>query len=267
MKNILAAAAVAAFGVSAFAAENPLSISAKFDFESRYITDGKRRVNENTQTTVSLKYFGASPTDVSFTPYVDFFWMSPTSNDRVGQTVSNEGSIKLGSEINVGEELVLDLGYKFTGWNDRASAAGMNRVYINRTNEIFFGLGKTLQLVDGDPNWDIEGTAKVRYDWNREMLVYELGVEKKWSIGNFGIGLAAVYGYIDSNKYDGDQGAAKRSNDYGYFAASADVSYAVNSGTNIGCGVRYAYNNDGDSVYADNNSNNIWWGAWIKFLY
>ena len=138
MKKIITALAVAAFGVSAFAQEASVPapernfvVGAKFDFESRYVTQGKRRVNENTQTTISFKYFVPQTSDIGITPYADFLWMSPTDNQRNGHDLSNEGSLTLGSEIAVGDVATIDFGYKYTGWNDRASAAAMNRAYIN----------------------------------------------------------------------------------------------------------------------------------------
>lgn len=279
MKHIITALAVAAFGVSAFAqeastqpaAERDFVIGAKFDFESRYVTAGKRRVNENTQTTISFKYFVPQSSDIGFTPYADLFWMSPTDNARNGVTLSNEGSFTIGSEIAVGEAVTLDLGYKFTGWNDRESARAMNRAYLNRSNEIFFGVAKTLSLIDGNEDADVKGTAYVRYDWNCNQLSYELGLEKTFEFDEIGLRLAAVYGYVDANDFLGDQhhGAPNYHNDYGYIAVSADLSYRINSGTDIGVGVRYAYNNDGDDFVADkdNNDHNVWWGAWINFRY
>ena len=76
MKKIITALAVAAFGVSAFAQEASVPapernfvVGAKFDFESRYVTQGKRRVNENTQTTISFKYFVPQTSDIGITPY------------------------------------------------------------------------------------------------------------------------------------------------------------------------------------------------------
>jgi len=279
MKKTITALAVAAFGVSAFAqtaetsTENDFVIGAKFDFESRYVSDGKRHVNENTQTTLSFKYFVPSSSEISFTPYADFFWMSPTDNERNGETLSNEGSLTVGSEVAIGETAGLDFGYKFTGWNDRASAKGMNRAGVNRTNEIFFGLNKTISLIDGNEDGDIKGTACIRYNFKLNQIAYELGVEKSFSFDDFGLRLAAVYGYLDANKATGDQRAAgvpKMHNDYGYVAVSADISYRINSGTDVGLGVRYAYNNDGDDefyVNDDNCSDSLWWGAWINFRY
>lgn len=286
MKKIITAVAVAAFGVSAFAQEvaqeNDFAVSAKFDFESRYVKEGKRYVNENMQTTISFKYFAPSTSsDLVFTPYADFFWMSPTSNERKGMPISDEGSFTLGSEIAVGETLMLDFGYKYTGWNDRISGIGMNRAYINRTNEIYFGLTKTLSLSDSDPEWDLQGSAYIRYDWNREQLSYELGLKKAFDLEGATLALGAVYGYIDCNKVWGDQRGAigvpgyatitlpKGGNDYGYFAVTADLSYPINEGTDVGIGVRYAYNNDDDdqAYNWDNNSSNLWWGAWINFRY
>lgn len=280
MKNIITALAVAAFGVTAFAqeastqpaAERDFVIGAKFDFESRYVTEGKRHVNENTQTTISFKYFVPQSSDIGITPYADLFWMSPTDNKRGVGELSNEGSIKVGAEISVGETAAIDFGYKFTGWNDRESAGAMNRAYLNRANEIFFGVSKTLSLIDGNEYADVKGLAYVRYDWNREQLSYELGLEKTFDFDDVGLRIAAVYGYIDANKANGDQrpdGWPKGHNDYGYVAVSADLSYRINSGTDIGVGVRYAYNNDGDDGIAgeDNNDSNLWWGAWINFRY
>jgi len=281
MKKTITALAIAAFGVSAFAqtaevsTENDFVIGAKFDFASRYVTDGKRHVNENTQTTISLKYFVPSSSEISFTPYANFFWMSPTDNKRIDPVIalSNEGSLTVGSEVAIGETAGLDFGYKFTGWNDRESAVVMNRAGVNRTNEIFFGLNKTISLIDGNEDGDIKGTAYVRYNWNLNQIAYELGVEKSFSFDDFGLRFAAVYGYLDANKATGDQrdyGIPKMHNDYGYVAVSADISYRINSGTDVGLGVRYAYNNDGDDepyVNNDNSNDSLWWGAWINFRY
>lgn len=276
MKKIMTAVAVAAFGVSAFAQEvaqeNDFAISAKFDFESRYISEGKRHVNENTQTSISFKYFAPSTSsDFVFTPYADFFWMSPTDNERKGSPVSDEGSFTLGSEIAVGETLTLDFGYKYTGWNDRAGAAAMNWAPMNRRNEIFFGLQKSLSVLDGDPEWDLQGTAYIRYDWNRDQISYELGLKKAFDLNGATLAFGAVYGYIDCNDVYGDQakGTPSGGNDYGYVAVTADLSCPINDGTDIGIGARYAYNNDGDdeAYNWDNNSSNLWWGAWINFRY
>ena len=280
MKKVITALAIAAFGVSAFAQESAASasdkdfvIGAKFDFESRYISSGKRIVNENMQTTISLKYFVPQTSDIGFTPYADFFWMSPTNNERGGHTVSDEGSIKVGSEVAIGETITLDFGYKFTGWNDRESAKGMNRAELNRQNEIFLGVSRAFNLLDGNEDTSVIGFAQVAYNWNREQLAYEIGLEKSFDLGSdVALKLAACYGYVDANKYNGDQrgaGEPRGHNDYGYIAASADVSYRINSGTDVGLGIRYAYNNDGDDGLAgkDNNDHNVWWGAWINFLY
>ncbi len=280
MKKIITALAIAAFGVSAFAQESaaPVAdkdfvIGAKFDFESRYISSGKRIVNENMQTTISLKYFVPQTSDIGFTPYADFFWMSPTNNERGGETVSDEGSIKVGSEVAIGETVTLDFGYKFTGWNDRESAKAMNRAPLNRQNEVFLGVSRAFNLLDGNEDTAVIGFAQVAYNWNREQLTYEIGLEKSFELASdVALKLAACYGYVDSNKYYGDQRPDDVSgghNDYGYIAASADVSYRINSGTNVGLGIRYAYNNDGDDGLAgkDNNDHNVWWGAWINFLY
>lgn len=280
MKKIITALAVAAFGVSAFAqqsavpaSEKDFVIGAKFDFESRYISDGKRSVNENMQTTISLKYFVPQTSDIGFTPYADFFWMSPTNNERIGHQVSDEGSFTLGSEVAVGETITIDFGYKFTGWNDRESALAMNRAKLNRQNEIFVGVSRAFNLFDGNEASAVLGFAQVAYNWNRNQLAYEVGLEKSFDLSSdVALKLAACYGYVDANKYNGDQrdaGEIRGHNDYGYIAASADVSYQINSGTNVGLGIRYAYNNDGDDglAGADNNDHNVWWGAWINFLY
>lgn len=286
MKKTITAFALAAFGVSAFAqsvepaAENDFVIGAKFDFESRYVTDGKRHVNENTQTTISLKYFVPSSSDVSFTPYANFFWMSPTDNYRKDVPLSNEGSVTVGSEVAIGETFGLDFGYKFTGWNDTESAWVMNRAAVNHTNEIFFGVNKTISLIDGNEDGDIKGTAHIRYNWDLRQVAYEIGIAKTFSLDEIGLSFAAVYGYLDANRthtpyfLGGGENPVpvidkKGHNDYGYFAVSADVSYRINSGTDVGLGVRYAYNNDGDEGLAgkDNNNDNLWWGAWINFRY
>lgn len=282
MKNIITVLAVSAFGVTAFAqqapvqpVESPLAVSAKFGFESRYIKDGKRHVNENTQTNISLKYFsGASfSSDTEITPYVNFFWMSPTNNERKGLPVSDEGILTLGSEFAIGDELMLDMGYTYTGWNDRGSAVAMNRAYINRSNELFVGLSKYFPLLGDSEESMVKGSAYVRYDWNLEQLSYELSLEKNIELDDgMGLRLAATYGYIDANKATGDQrpaGIPKEGNDYGYVALSADLSYQINEGTDVGIGARYAYNNDGDDELwnDDNNSSNLWWGAWINFRY
>ncbi len=280
MKKIITALAIAAFGVSAFAQESAVSasekdfvIGAKFDFESRYISAGKRSVNENMQTTISLKYFVPQTSDIGFTPYADFFWMSPTNNERIGEKVSDEGSFTLGSEVAVGETITVDFGYKFTGWNDRESAQAMNRAPLNRQNEIFVGVSRAFNLLDGNEDTAVLGFAQVAYNWNRNQLAYEIGLEKSFDLSSdVALKLAACYGYVDANKYNGDQrdaGVPRGHNDYGYIAASADVSYQINTGTNVGLGIRYAYNNDGDKGLAgdDNNDHNVWWGAWINFLY
>lgn len=280
MKKIITALAIAAFGVSAFAQESAVSasekdfvIGAKFDFESRYISAGKRSVNENMQTTISLKYFVPQTSDIGFTPYADFFWMSPTNNERIGEKVSDEGSFTLGSEVAVGETITVDFGYKFTGWNDRESAQAMNRAPLNRQNEIFVGVSRAFNLLDGNEDTAVLGFAQVAYNWNRNQLAYEIGLEKSFDLSSdVALKLAACYGYVDANKYNGDQrnaGVPRGHNDYGYVAASADVSYQINTGTNVGLGIRYAYNNDGDKGLAgkDNNDHNVWWGAWINFLY
>lgn len=282
MKNIITALAIAAFGattafaqeaVTQAAPERDFVIGAKFDFESAYVTEGKRHVNENTQTTISFKYFVPQTSDIGWTPYVDFAWVSPTDNQRLGKDISDEGSIKIGSEVSLGETYGIDFGYKYTGWNDRASAWGMNRAYLNRTNEIFFGINKTISLIDGNDDANVKGVAYVHYDFNREQLTYELGLEKAFSFDEVGLRIAATYGYVDSNKANGDQrsgtGLDDKGNDYGFVAVSVDLSYQINSGTDIGLGVRYAYNNDGDDGHAsdDNDGSTVWWGAWINFRY
>lgn len=283
MKNIISALAIAAFGattvfaqeaVTQAAPERDFVIGAKFDFESAYVTEGKRHVNENTQTTISFKYFVPQTSDIGWTPYVDLMWVSPTDNERKNNSLSDEGSLKIGSEVSLGETFGIDFGYKFTGWNDRESAAGMNRAWLNRTNEVFFGINKIFSVIDGNDDANVKGIAYVHYDFNREQLTYEIGLEKAFSFDEVGLRIAATYGYVDANKANGDQrsgkGLSSAGNDYGFVAVSVDLSYQINSGTDVGIGARYAYNNDGDDddqFNGDNDGSTLWWGVWINFRY
>ncbi len=203
--------------------------------------------------------------------------MSPTDNTRVGnageRVLSDEGSLSIGSKVDFGEDFGIDFGYKYTGWNDRYSATTMNRAYVNRTNELYVGVFTDINFVRGNDDATIQGTAYIRYNWNLEQLSYEIGLSKTFELDEVGLHLAAVYGYVDANNANGDQrgwDVKDGHNDYGYIALSADVSYRINSGTDIGIGIRYAYNNDGDdddSFNGDNNDHNVWWGAWLNFRY
>lgn len=282
MKKIITAIAIAAFGATAYAQEAAVTqpapekdfvIGAKFDFESCYVTGGKRIVNENTQTTISFKYFVPQSSDIGITPYAELFWMSPTDNERKGHSLSDEGSFKIGSEITVGEDSGIDFGYKFTGWSDRESSAGMNRADLNRDNSIYLGVSHVFTLSEDIEEANFTGFAYVYYDFNCEQITYEIGVKKSVSFDELTFSAAATYGYVDANKANGDQrrtGTIDGDNDYGYIAFSVDATYQINSGTDIGIGGRYAYNNDGDDepgFNGDNKDSTFWWGVWINFRY
>lgn len=259
---------------SLFAQQNPavtpvvadnFEIGAQLGFESRYVYRGIECADESMQAIVNCGYALGGNGAWGFNVYGEMFYNSPISSD---DNENNEIDWKLGTRAVYEEEYFFDLGYVFRTYPDAA---------LNRSNEIFFGIGRDVELVEGKDWSRVIIDGKVSYDWNLEQLAWEFSAEKEFKEvvdKNMDVVVGATYGYVTSNDWDGDQdhGLSSPSNDYGYLALTADAIYHLDNGADLVLGVRYAYNND-HGRYDDNGNkvsvdcNEFWWGASIRFRY
>lgn len=253
---ILFAATGSLFAQQAPATESNFELGAQFGYESHYVFRGIERADDNVQAVLSAGYVLGGSGSWGYKAYGEMFYMSPISSDD-----NNEIDWKLGARAVYDDEYFFDLGYVLRTY---PGAEG-----LNRSNEIFFGIGRDLEFVQ-DADWSrvIVG-GMVSYDWNLEQTSWEVYAEKTFeevADPDLDVRVRANYGYITANDWDGDQdhGLSSPNNDYGYVAASVDGIYHLDNGTDLVLGVRYAYNND-NRPGIDNNE--FWWGASISFRY
>lgn len=243
-----------------------VEIGAQIGFESHYVYRGIELGDENTQTTVNVGYVLGGSSGWGFKAYGEVFYMSPISSEE-----SNEIDWKLATRAIYEEEYFFDLGYTFKTYPDSHN--------VNRSNEVFFGIGRDVELVR-DADWSriiIAGT--VSYDWNYEQTSWEIYAEKTFEeVGTDELDLRVRvnYGYITSSDWNGDQkdwNKGSPDEDYGYCSASVDAIYHLTEATDISLGMRYAYNNsherrlENGDVNHSVDCNEFWWGASVTFRY
>lgn len=269
------AIASSAFAQQAAPESNDLEVGATFAYESHYVDRGIDQSDGNLQTTIDLGYSFSNYGDWGFRAYGQLFYMSPVSDE------GNKADWTLGTRAVYMDEYFFDLGYRFKSYpNGGASkpnwgkASDMKRAQINRSNELFFGIGRDVELVDGNEWSHVVIAGTVSYDWNLEQTTWEVSVEKTFEevfSRETSLTVGATYGYITCNDANGDQvGGDDIENDYGYLTVKADLVYNLNSSTDLGLGVRYTYNNDYDSKVGKErgiDANTFWWGVSLTFRY
>ena len=283
MKKAILTLALASFGAVAFAQEAAPSavpanqpayvISAKFAYESKYISGGQKHSNSNFQTDIALEYLLPTQGLDSLSLYGKFFYMSPISKQY------NEAKLTGGLRGDFAQEYFFDLGYRFSGYPNsnghRAESAWeMNRPELNRSNETYIGIGRDVRFLD-DAEWsEVRLSAYGYYNWNIEQYTIEVAAEKTFKhvfVDELDIYSKLAYGYACANNWGGDQHAWTQdldSYDYGYFTAQVDAIYKLNETTSLSVGARYAYNNGDDGIKSPNNDcSDFWVGASISFSY
>lgn len=261
-----------AFAQQAAPESNDLEVGAKFAYESHYVNRGIDQSDDNLQTTIDIGYSFANSGDWGFRAYGQVFYMSPISDG------GNEADWTLASRAVYADEYFFDFGYRFKSYpNGRDWAREMKRAYVNRSNEIFLGIGRDVELVDGNEWSRVILAGTVSYDWNLDQTSWEVSLEKTFDevlTPEMSLTLGATYGYITASDWVGDQvgGLGAPDNDYGYFTVKADLVYNLNETTDLGIGFRYTCNNDdARSIHGvevmDIDRNTFWWGASLTFRY
>lgn len=268
------AVAASAFAQQAAPESNDIEVGAKFAYESHYVNRGIDQSDDNLQTTINVGYSFADSGSWGFRAYGELFYMSPISDH------GNEADWTFGTRAVYEDEYFFDFGYRFKSYpngRDYHTKMKMKRAEVNRSNELFFGIGRDVELIDGNEWSRVILAGSVSYDWNLEQVAWEVGIEKTFTevfSRDTDIALAATYGYITASDWDGDQvgGNGAPDNDYGYFTVKADFIYHLNETTDLGLGVRYTCNNDdARSIHGkeamDIDRNTFWWGASLTFRY
>lgn len=262
-----------AFAQQAIPENNDIEVGAKFAYESHYVNRGIDQSDGNLQTTINVGYSLSNSGSWGFRAYGELFYMSPVSDE------GNEADWTLGTRAVYEDEYFFDLGYRFKSYPNGGAehALEMKRAFVNRSNEIFFRLGRDVDLVDGAEWSRVLIAGSVAYDWNLEQVVWEASLEKTFEevfSKETSITVGATYGYVSANDWVGDQvsGLGNPNNDYGYLTLKADLVYNLNSSTDLGIGVRYTYNNDDDRTIhgekaMDIDCNTFWWGVSLTFRY
>lgn len=262
-----------AFAQQAAPESNDIEVGAKFGYESHYVNRGIDQSDGNLQTKIDVGYSFSNSGDWGFRAYGELAYMSPVSDE------GNEADWTLGTRAVYADEYFFDFGYRFKSYPNGGveHAYEMKRAYVNRSNEIFLGIGRDVELFDGNEWSRVLLQGSVSYDWNLEQVAWEFSLEKKFEEvlthdGNVVIG--ATYGYITAGDWVGDQvsGLGNPNNDYGYLTLKADYVYSLNTSTDLGIGVRYTYNNDDDRTIhgakvMDIDCNTFWWGVSLTFRY
>lgn len=275
MKKTIITLALASFGAVAFAQNEPMAtpasnfiIGAKIAFESEFISYGQEHSDENIQTTISAEYLIPSGGDFASSIYGNLFYMSPLTQSY------NQATLTLGAKAVWLEEYFVDFGYIYTGFPNggdgkrAARAIEMNDAMVNRENALYFGIGRDIDLIEGEEWSRVLISAYANWNWNCDQMSYELALAKVFdnvAIDELSIVAKVAYGYVDADKWAGDQGAPAIKNAYGYFASSVDAVYAISDGMKLNLGVRYAYNNDGN--VGTNTDQNLWWGFGLTCSY
>lgn len=277
MNKILTTLALAGLAGASFAHADleGFTVKAKVDFESEYIFRGKEHSDENIQTKVVAEYFlPVSGMDASI--YAGAFLMSPLTQ------ADNASALTLGAQTTV-EDFRIDGGYTYYGYPNRKNANGTgiggtistinNRAIYSDSNEIYIGTAYN--------GWKQYFTPSLYFNYNVDLqqLTTEAAARKSFKGDEYGIAgaeliLAGFLGYVQADAYNGDQRAAfvqKWKNSYAYVGGSVDVAYNVSNSAKIGTGIRYTYNNDGDSSddirLAGNTGSNFYYGVWAEFRY
>ena len=267
------AIAGSAFAQQAAPESNDIEVGAKFAYESHYVNRGIDQSDDNLQTTINVGYSLSNSGSWGFRAYGELFYMSPVSDE------GNEADWTFGTRAVYEDEYFFDLGYRFKSYPNGGveHAYDMKRAYVNRSNELFFGVGRDVELIDGNEWSQIIVAGSVSYDWNLEQLAWEVSVEKTFTevfSHDTDISVGATYGYITANDWVGDQvsGLGSPNNDYGYLTLKADFIYHLNETTDLGIGARYTYNNDDERSIRGAKAMNIdcntfWWGVSLSFRY
>ncbi len=281
MKNIkksIVAVALASVALSAFAqeaqepapeAEN-LSIGAKVAYESTYVYRGVEASGNNVQTTVSAEYSFAPTGSLGWSAYCELFYMAPIERE------ANKFSVKIGGFAMYEDEYFIDFGYKYTSYpnHGKVSRNAVDYSTVNRDNEIFIGIGRDIEFVQ-DAEWSvIRLFGYATYNFQFESLILECGVEKTFNdifyVDGLGLKAQVMYGYINQNEADGDQGYRPNNwhDDYGYFSGSLDLIYSLTKNTDVSVGIRYAWNNNGNPRHLSGlDTSNLWVGIGLNFRY
>ncbi|MCR5183747.1 MAG: hypothetical protein K6B46_03505 [Opitutales bacterium] len=249
MNKALLTIAAAALAIPVYAQENStpktdLLLSAKFAYASHYVENGMQRQKDNLNATISAGYNLPARGDFATDLYSELFYMSPYSKTY------NQINLTFGSKVWYAYEYFLDFGYTYSAYPNSdgeriASAIEMNRANINHQNTFFLGIGRDVELIDGEEWSAVVLSAYTSYACCTEDWVVKVSLEKNFSkvlVDELDLSFKATYGYSNAGDYFGK--GSNVSNDYGYFELSAGAVYHLTPSVDATVGVAYDYNNE-----------------------
>lgn len=257
MKKTIASLAFAGAGLTAAFGQTgsglgDLSITGTFAFESEYVYRGiDLQGDHNFQPSVEFG-FPVLGGDL----YTGVWAMEPIgTRNAPGQ---NEIDFYFGLAYPVTDMFTLDVGFTYY-WYPQAATGD-----AGQTREIYFGASAD---VIASP------ALYFYYDFDLEQTVLELSVGYSFDLGehvganglSFDIG--AYIGWLTANNINGGAPGPKAKNGYIYGGLTGDLVYMFNEYVSSSIGVRYAFNNDGNSAVNGGRENNIWFGASLGFAY
>lgn len=268
MTTIAAAALTTPVFAAKQAATNDLDLSAKFAYASHHVVNGMQHQQSNTNATIKAEYAFPAQGDFATDVAVELFYMSPITKRF------NQADLTASSRTWWANEYFIDCGYTYTdyanGKGDKQLAAAweMNRAVLNRQNTVFLGIGRDVDIIEGEEWSRIILAGTVSYAFNTEDFVVKASLEKVFEnaiVNNLDLSFKVLYGYSNAGDYFGK--GSNISNDYGFVGASVEAKYHLTQTVNAVFGVAYDYNNE-KSDWNNHESRSTWTvAAGLEFRY
>lgn len=256
MKNAFTALALAVFVAGGHAQEaapapapvaastQDLSLRSAVAWEGKNVFRGIERSDTDglIQTSVTLDYSAPGLSGVSI--YGSFF-----NADSVERTYA----VGLRRDFSFGE---VDLGYqRLTATTVRTIAThGVTQIDSNR--EVYAGLSLA--------NVGMKPSTYVYYSTELQQFTVEVAGSKTFAGSNVGLTGCDIVFRAYAGISDASTSVYATQNDYRYLGASLDVTRQIGRGPELGAGVSWAHNSDGQPLTAGS----IFWGrVYAKFIF
>jgi len=237
-KNIVLIAALVLGAFSAIAQDvapaSSLSVTSKFGYESKYVFRGVQLADAIITPAIDVAYGDF---------YAGMWFAVPVENADSAKTSDNEMDIYAGYSTALTSILTIDAGACRYAYDD---------VVVD-----FMDKGNTLEgYVGVSANIFLSPSAYAYYDIDLQVFTLEGSIGHSFELSDkFSVDVGGSIGYVWADDSD---------NDYAYYGATADLSYAVNNSSSVGFGVRFSGSED-EQMYGaaddiDLSKSAFWYG-------
>lgn len=254
MNKTIAMIGAFAVGAASLSAQNELSISSTFGWESKYVFRGQELAEEIFTPSIDFSYGGA---------YAGIWAALPVDGEY-----GNEVDFYAGYALPLGENFNLDVGATYYTYPD----AGDDFFDGVNTFEVYAGTSFDVLL---------SPALYVYYDFDTENLTFEGSIGYSIPVSDMiAIDFGAYLGWVNIGKHEefqvpeGPLLRSPRYSDYTYYGASADVVFTLTENATLSAGVRWAGSTEdtfGDFDFdewddfledeARDDDNAFWWGV------